>query len=133
MKYVIVETTLLPMAIIVPEIVQHKDAVNPKINRPLSAGFFSIVDGCIRVDNRGSESLGIGPRPGDEDVIAMTLAVNSVKLSPGLTDSSGAGGRASEGDDLSTDAATDKGRAPAPVFFRNANVGDLVSKLPTEL
>lgn len=79
MKYVVVQTPLLPMAIIVPEVVQHKDAVNPKVNPPLSAGFFSVENGRVMVGKQPSESLGLGPRPEDAEIIATTLAVNGFK------------------------------------------------------
>ena len=80
MKYVIVPTELLPMAILIPELVQHADAVNLHKHKPISAGFFTVEHGRVVVDaRRASLSLNLAPKPGDAQVIEITLQANGVK------------------------------------------------------
>jgi hypothetical protein len=72
-KYIIVNRMGLELAIIVPEPVNHSDAINLNLCRPISAGFYWInEDNTVRTDGR-STSLQLCSRPEDADIIQSTL------------------------------------------------------------
>lgn len=76
MKYVTVLACqgTCPSAIIFPEHVSHCDAVDVRKIPVLSAGFFTIVGGKTKVDKtHRSNSLNLGPRQGDEELIDLTI------------------------------------------------------------
>lgn len=78
MKYVTIEASGMLSAIIMPENVNHIDAISHPV-RALSAGFCYFGDGKVIVDRtRKSTSLKIGPLPTDEDTIHTTLLLSGL-------------------------------------------------------
>ena len=72
-KYVIVEPAPgLPVAILAPEIVLHKQAIDRSLLKPVSAGFFSLVNGYVCVFGE-STSLCLRARTEDAKIICDTL------------------------------------------------------------
>ena len=77
-KYIIIRKHGFDSAILLFGNVSHDQAVNPaKLEldgaEVLSAGFFEIPNGQIKVDDLGSNSLNLLPRPEDLEIIGRTL------------------------------------------------------------
>lgn len=75
MKYIIVIRHGMETAILFPEHVNHSDAINKLDCPPISAGFCSVKNGAVTLEDRASESLQLKPRPADAEAIETTLAL----------------------------------------------------------
>jgi hypothetical protein len=104
MKYVIFEIEGMPTAVLFPESVEHIDIAyglqhrmqkSKKVCDLVSAGFFNVTNDPspwengldrLKVETFGhSQSLNLGPQPGDAEIILMTLELKSTATPQLLT------------------------------------------------
>lgn len=74
LKYVIVARDGKEHAIVLPMELEHKSVV-PKGYTPMSAGFFTNVGTTIHTSQFGSDTLRIGPRLQDAEILRKELGL----------------------------------------------------------
>jgi len=76
-KYIIVPAHGSAWAILMPECINHCDAVNPQTTKVLGAGFCTIAGDEVTVEGH-STSLNISAKPADATAIILTLSLIGV-------------------------------------------------------
>ena len=77
-KYIIVERDGEQHAILFPRKLQHSEMLGPEAGRPISAGFYQIIDPDHLLVDGGSTTLNLNSRPEDAAIIRTLLQTTTL-------------------------------------------------------